>query len=166
MKVWLSYRPHNIHQISPRIDDEIIYSWCFNPVEYFDSTSSAIIIILDEILESFSSLRSQQWYQNQVMILISFPTSPRTSRTEKKWRSYENSIDGHHKEKDKLDLIWWRCHLWGHMAPMHSHSPLGWHVWRHMTPMHGHGLLMFHVEDTCPPCMCMPLSLDMWWDTC
>ena len=45
---------------SPRVDDEIIYSWCFNSVEYFDSTPSAAIIILDEDLESFSSLRSQQ----------------------------------------------------------------------------------------------------------
>ena len=46
---------------SPRIDDEIIYSWGFNSVECFDSTPSAIIIILDEDLESFSSLRSQQF---------------------------------------------------------------------------------------------------------
>ena len=45
---------------SPRIDDEIIYYWSFNSVECFDSTPSAAIIILDEYLESFSSLRSQQ----------------------------------------------------------------------------------------------------------
>ena len=43
------------------MDDEIIYSWCFNDVECFDSTPSAAIIILDKDLESFSSLRSQQW---------------------------------------------------------------------------------------------------------
>ena len=42
------------------MDDEIIYSWCFNDVECFDSTPSAAIIILDKDLESFSSLRSQQ----------------------------------------------------------------------------------------------------------
>ena len=42
------------------MDDEIIYSWCFHDVEYFDSTPSAAIIILDKDLESFSSLRSQQ----------------------------------------------------------------------------------------------------------
>ena len=41
------------------MDDEIIYSWCFNYVEFFDSTPSALIIILVEILESLSSLRSQ-----------------------------------------------------------------------------------------------------------
>ena len=38
---------------SPRIDDEIIYSWCFNSVECFDSTPSAAIIILDKDLRSF-----------------------------------------------------------------------------------------------------------------
>ena len=43
------------------MDDEIIYSWCFNDVKCFDSTPSAAIIILDKDLESFSSLRSQQW---------------------------------------------------------------------------------------------------------
>ena len=42
------------------MDDEIIHSWCFQDVEYFDSTPSAAIIILDKALESFSSLRSQQ----------------------------------------------------------------------------------------------------------
>ena len=42
------------------MDDKIIYSWCFNSVEYFDSTPSAAIIVLVEELESFSSLRSQQ----------------------------------------------------------------------------------------------------------
>ena len=42
------------------MDDEIINSWCFNSVEFFDSTTSVAIIILDEDLESFSSLRSQQ----------------------------------------------------------------------------------------------------------
>ena len=42
------------------MDDEIIYSWCFNDVECFDSTPSAAIIILGKYLESFSSLRSQQ----------------------------------------------------------------------------------------------------------
>ena len=42
------------------MDDEIIYSWCFNDVECFDSTPSAAIIILDKYMESFSSLRSQQ----------------------------------------------------------------------------------------------------------
>ena len=42
------------------MDDEIIYSWCFNDVECFDSTPSAAITILDKDLESFSSLRSQQ----------------------------------------------------------------------------------------------------------
>ena len=41
------------------MDDEIIYSWCFNDVECFDSTPSTAIIILDKDLESFSSLRSQ-----------------------------------------------------------------------------------------------------------
>ena len=42
------------------MDDEIIYSWCFNSVECFDSTPSAEIIILVKELESFSSLRSQE----------------------------------------------------------------------------------------------------------
>ena len=42
------------------MDFEIIYSWCFNYVECFDSTPSAAIIILDKDLESFSSLKSQQ----------------------------------------------------------------------------------------------------------
>ena len=43
------------------MNDEIIYSWCFNSIECFDSTPFAAIIILDEDLESFSSLRSQQY---------------------------------------------------------------------------------------------------------
>ena len=42
------------------MDDEIIYSWWFNDFECFDSTPSAAIIILDEDLESFSSLRSKR----------------------------------------------------------------------------------------------------------
>ena len=46
---------------SPRMDDEIIYSWCFNDVEYFDSTPSTAIIILDKDLESFSSMISQHY---------------------------------------------------------------------------------------------------------
>ena len=33
------------------MDDEIIYSWCFNSVEYFDSASSAAMIVLVEELE-------------------------------------------------------------------------------------------------------------------
>ena len=41
------------------MDDEIIYSWCLNFVEWFDSTSSAAIIVLVKNLESLSSLRSQ-----------------------------------------------------------------------------------------------------------
>ena len=41
------------------MDVEIIYSWCFNDVECFDSTPSTAIIILDKDLESFSSLISQ-----------------------------------------------------------------------------------------------------------
>ena len=41
------------------MDDEIIHSWCLHDVEYFDSTPSAAIIILDKDLESFSSLKSQ-----------------------------------------------------------------------------------------------------------
>ena len=43
------------------MDDLIIHSWCFHDVEYFDSTPSAAIIILDKDLESFSSLRSQHF---------------------------------------------------------------------------------------------------------
>ena len=42
------------------MDDEIIYSWCFNVVECFDSTPSAAIIILVDNLERLWSLRSQQ----------------------------------------------------------------------------------------------------------
>ena len=42
------------------MDDEIIYSWCFNNVECFDSTPSVAIIILDRDLESFLSFRSHQ----------------------------------------------------------------------------------------------------------
>ena len=45
------------------MDDEIIYSWCFNCVDCFDSTPSAAIIVLEKILESFSSIRSQQLTQ-------------------------------------------------------------------------------------------------------
>ena len=33
------------------MDDEIIYSWCFNFVECFDSTPSIAIIVLVEKLE-------------------------------------------------------------------------------------------------------------------
>ena len=43
------------------MDDEIIYSLCFNSVECFDSTPSAAIIVLVENLESLLSLRSQQF---------------------------------------------------------------------------------------------------------
>ena len=42
------------------MDDEIIYSWCFNSVECFDSTSSFAIIFLVKNLESFLSFRSQK----------------------------------------------------------------------------------------------------------
>ena len=49
--------------VSPRMDDEIIYSWCFNTVESSDSTPSTATIVLVEILESLSSLRSQQYLQ-------------------------------------------------------------------------------------------------------
>ena len=42
------------------MDDDIIYSWCFNDVECFDSTPSAALIILVKVLESFSSLISKQ----------------------------------------------------------------------------------------------------------
>ena len=42
------------------MDDEIIYSWFFDSIEFFDSTASVAIIFLVENLESFSSLRSQQ----------------------------------------------------------------------------------------------------------
>ena len=41
------------------MDDEIIYSWCFNLVECFDSTSSIVIISLTKTVESLSSFRSQ-----------------------------------------------------------------------------------------------------------
>ena len=46
--------------VSPRMDDEIIYSWCFNYVECFGSTPYAAIIVLVENLESLSSLKSQK----------------------------------------------------------------------------------------------------------
>ena len=46
--------------VSPRMDEEIIYSWCNNYVECFDSISSATIIVLVENLEGLSSLISQQ----------------------------------------------------------------------------------------------------------
>ena len=40
---------------SPRMDDEIIYSWCFNSIECFDSTPSTAIIFfgrkLGELVE-------------------------------------------------------------------------------------------------------------------
>ena len=52
------------------MDDEIIYSWCFHDVECFDSTPVAAIIILDKDLESFSSLRSQQFFEWFVMEII------------------------------------------------------------------------------------------------
>ena len=41
------------------MDDEIIYSWCFNFVECFDSTPYVAIIVLVENLESLLSLKSQ-----------------------------------------------------------------------------------------------------------
>ena len=44
---------------SSRIDDKIIYSWCFNFVEYFDSTSFATIDVLVKTVESLSNFRSQ-----------------------------------------------------------------------------------------------------------
>ena len=44
------------------MDDEIIYSLCFNSAECFDSTSSTAIIILVKNLESLSSLIFQHFY--------------------------------------------------------------------------------------------------------
>ena len=41
------------------MDDEIIYSRCFNSVECFDSTPSVVIIVLVKNLESLSSMRCQ-----------------------------------------------------------------------------------------------------------
>ena len=55
------------------MDDEIIYSWCFNSVECFDSTPSAAIIVLVKNLESFSSLKSQQDALQEVGFLVSSP---------------------------------------------------------------------------------------------
>ena len=60
------------------MDDEIIHSWCFHDVECFDSTPSAVIIILEEDLESFSSLRSHQG--DRVMRLHFTPVDPCSSR--------------------------------------------------------------------------------------
>ena len=53
------------------MDDEIIYSWCFNFVECFDLTSSAAIIVLVKNLESLSSLRSQQIVHHVSNIIFS-----------------------------------------------------------------------------------------------
>ena len=51
------------------MDDGIIYSWCFNSIECFDSTPSTVIIILVEDLESFSSLRSQQGVRGAFLLV-------------------------------------------------------------------------------------------------
>ena len=51
------------------MDDEIIYSWCFNSIKYFDLTSSVAIVILIKKLESLSSLRSQ----HEVLLINDFP---------------------------------------------------------------------------------------------
>ena len=51
------------------MDDGIIYSWCFNSIECFDSTPSIVIIILVEDLESFSSLRSQQGVRGAFLLV-------------------------------------------------------------------------------------------------
>ena len=51
------------------MDDEIIYSWCFNDDECFDSTPFAAIIILDKDLESFSSLISQQFSVRKYILI-------------------------------------------------------------------------------------------------
>ena len=42
------------------MDDEIIYSWCFNFVNCYDLTSSTTIIVWVKNLESSSSLKSLQ----------------------------------------------------------------------------------------------------------
>ena len=63
---------------SPRMDDEIIHSWCFHDVECFDSTPSAAIIILDKDLESFSSLRSQHTLTHSLSHLSLPPTHTHT----------------------------------------------------------------------------------------
>ena len=55
------------------MDDEIIHSWCFHNVEYFDSTPSAAIIILDKDLEGFLSLRSQHILQPVLHLLFLSP---------------------------------------------------------------------------------------------
>ena len=52
------------------MDDEIIYSWCFNSIECFDSTPSTTIIILVKNLKSLLSLRSQQ-YHIQLFLKVS-----------------------------------------------------------------------------------------------
>ena len=51
------------------MDDEIIYSLCFNFIEYFDTTSLATIDILIKILERFSSLKSQHQHELQLGII-------------------------------------------------------------------------------------------------
>ena len=43
------------------MDDEVIYSWCFNSLKCFDLTSSIARIILVENSESLLSFRSQQY---------------------------------------------------------------------------------------------------------
>ena len=53
------------------MDDEIIYSWCFNFVECFVSTPSAEIIVLVDILQCFSSLTpSSGFYEVNYISLI------------------------------------------------------------------------------------------------
>ena len=74
------------------MDDEIIYSWCFHDVECFDSTPSAAIIILDKDLESFSSLRSQQYIQEEMSKILQkiSSTSLATSSEHYAFTSYSN----------------------------------------------------------------------------
>ena len=62
------------------MDDEIIYSWCFNDVKFFDSTHSTVIIILDKDLKSFLSLRSQHNYPSNSSDVAIWGVSNLTTR--------------------------------------------------------------------------------------
>ena len=60
------------------MDYEIIYSWCFNSVKFFYSTSSNAIIVLVENLESLSSLRSQHDVNHNCVVVASYDSGRRS----------------------------------------------------------------------------------------
>ena len=80
-------------------------------------------------------LKSQQWYESQVLLFESFWTSPKTSKTDEKQISFEKEM------KKMAGFSWWRRH-----PRQSSGSAAMWHCGTHLV-----GLVnRFHLESWDP----------------